>query len=850
VQNGEATIGDGTKSSISTNTSGVIIVPSLLGGRKVTSIGRYAFLNCIELTKVAIPSNVTSISEFAFYGCAALESVIIPASVTDIGFYAFDGCNGICDVTVPGWKCRIDFTSVTNLVISSGITSIENGAFQRCAALTNVTIPGSVTSIGAYAFYCCYGLTSLTIPTSVTSLGYGAFMHCEALCNVSIPSGVTSIEDGVFYGCNEIRDAVLPGWLCGIDSDVITNVVISEGTTDIKDFGFYVCDNLRCITISPSVTNIGRYAFHCCKDLKGVIIPSSVINISEEAFSRNNALTEMNIPSSVKNIGDRAFQLCGNLNRLMICEGVERIGTFAFDECAGLTTVVIPASVTNVGFGAFNGCDGIRDVTVPGWKCRIDFTSVTNLVISNGATSIDAFAFNGSKNLMSVTIPIGVTYIGDSAFRECSSLSKVVLPSGVEVIGDHAFGDCAVLSSMSIPSTVTTIRSSAFDGCSGLMALLLPSSLAYIGENAFVNCHSLNSIDFEGTPPEGVKDAQIKADAAIRYNVNYEDAWLPIIEECKWTNATSYEPVPRPVMFAAVNGEVSIGSYFYTNVAVYGVLPEARRDGCTFAGWYTSLDGTNRVNAFSAVDPRVKTLYARWVEDDVALYAQWGANRYSVSFNANGGEGDMEAQPFLYDQVQGLTGARFTKTGYSFKGWSTSADGEVVYKDGESVSNLTAEAGFAVALFAKWEKVIDVLPEEVEEWVGYTLAPKFKKAGETNSQYRKRFEATYGDDYSAAFFKETGKIGHDGMRLQVWHDYVAGTDPLDEKSMFTATITLVDGVPRVSYLPELTEEQMSLRTYTTLGKKHLQDAAWTDITNAGDEERKLYNFFKVTVEMK
>lgn len=120
-------------------------------------------------------------------------------------------------------------------------------------------------------------------------------------------------------------------------------------------------------------------------------------------------------------------------------------------------------------------------------------------------------------------------------------------------------------------------------------------------------------------------------------------------------SGVTFKTIPEPeegmfrIAFVVPNGEGSLTSADYPTNGVYGRLPEARREGCTFAGWYTSLDGGTRVGAFSAVDPAVTTLYARWVEQDVSLYAQWAANAYSVSFFANGGTGTMAAQPFLYD---------------------------------------------------------------------------------------------------------------------------------------------------------------------------------------------------------
>jgi len=108
------------------------------------------------------------------------------------------------------------------------------------------------------------------------------------------------------------------------------------------------------------------------------------------------------------------------------------------------------------------------------------------------------------------------------------------------------------------------------------------------------------------------------------------------------------------------------------------------------------------------------------------------------------------------------------------------------------------------------------------------------------------FEEKFGSDFTAALTKPTGKRGCDGGEMQVWQDYVAGTDPTDVTKTFKATITMVGDVPDVQWDPVLVPSEAEKRTYRKFGKVRLQDE-WGEIT-AGKEAD--YNFFKVTVEMK
>lgn len=87
----------------------------------------------------------------------------------------------------------------------------------------------------------------------------------------------------------------------------------------------------------------------------------------------------------------------------------------------------------------------------------------------------------------------------------------------------------------------------------------------------------------------------------------------------------------------------------------------------------------------------------------VTLYAVWVPAEYTVRFDANTGSGEMEALSMVYDTEKELTGNTFTKEGYHFIGWSTTAGGSVEYNDMQSVKNLTDTHGKEVTLYAVWE---------------------------------------------------------------------------------------------------------------------------------------------------
>ena len=97
--------------------------------------------------------------------------------------------------------------------------------------------------------------------------------------------------------------------------------------------------------------------------------------------------------------------------------------------------------------------------------------------------------------------------------------------------------------------------------------------------------------------------------------------------------------------------------------------------------------------------------------------------------------------------------------------------------------------------------------------------------------------------YESAAKANSGKTDCSGNALQVWQDYVAGTDPTNLESRVTAKIEMVDGVPIVTWEPDFNTNGI-IRVYKVYGKETLDGGdEWQYPTNS------LHRFFKVTVEM-
>ena len=135
----------------------------------------------------------------------------------------------------------------------------------------------------------------------------------------------------------------------------------------------------------------------------------------------------------------------------------------------------------------------------------------------------------------------------------------------------------------------------------------------------------------------------------------------------------------------------------------YGTAVAVQADptkiGYTFSGW--TVSGAEPVDGkFTMPD------------NDVTITGRFSANTYTVKFNANGGEGSMADQSFTYNAEQALAANGFTRTGWRFTGWKL---GNTTYTDGQTVSNLTAEASSIVTLEAQWEHILYTLKFVVDK---------------------------------------------------------------------------------------------------------------------------------------
>ena len=110
-----------------------------------------------------------------------------------------------------------------------------------------------------------------------------------------------------------------------------------------------------------------------------------------------------------------------------------------------------------------------------------------------------------------------------------------------------------------------------------------------------------------------------------------------------------------------------------------------------------------------APDAQYRYTFTGWspeiaiAEEDVTYTAQYSATArvfYTITFNANGGEGEMAAQTLEVGIDTALNANTFTRENYKFTGWNTAADGRgATYADEGAILELAGD----MTLYAQWQ---------------------------------------------------------------------------------------------------------------------------------------------------
>lgn len=278
---------------------------------------------------------------------SSLKNLVLKEGITTIGDEAFSGCSFEGELDIP-----------------LSVTTIEDSAFRFCPGFTGeLVIPDSVTSLGDFVFDSCAGFTgTLKISNKITKIPDNAFAYCESITNISFPTGLKEIGWGSFQSCKSLAE----------------KMVIPDGVLKIGAHAFF-WSSIKEIYIPASVAVIESY-INTHEAFEGVMLerievdrnnPSYCVDEYGVLYNKDKSILYRHpinqnvmyrIPDSVQLIAEGAFSNCESLRSVIIPSSVTEIEDFAFTGCHNLCRVEIPASVKDFGAGVFYNCQRLQGV--------------------------------------------------------------------------------------------------------------------------------------------------------------------------------------------------------------------------------------------------------------------------------------------------------------------------------------------------------------------------------------------------------------------------------------------------------------------------------------------------------
>ncbi|MEA5083913.1 MAG: leucine-rich repeat protein [Lachnospiraceae bacterium] len=555
-----------------------------------------------------------------------------------------------------------------NVVIPSeidgmAINTIGEYAFQYNSLLKNVIIPDSIKTIGHGAFSACTNIKSIVIPDSVTSIERYAFGYDYNNSNLSkaiFLGDAPTLEDKVFYktaadfkvyylSSKSGYSADWKGYNC-VPFDLISTYSITyngngnDGGTVPTDSAVYHTTDMATV-LSSSISKTG-YSFKCW---------NTKADGTGQNYDAGDLFTVGAEPVTLYAKWDKTYTITKDsaMKNGSLSVWLEGKEVSAAKEHEYVTIKVQPAE-------GYRYAVGTLRYSIEGEEGECYISSMPGPVTFKAKPKDDdsnSFGFMMTGKNIVITADFELTTNDYSVYEEGGGnggISKyygtggnLIIPSKINnmnIIGiaKDSFYKNSSLTGVTLPDGLIYTGSDAFAGCDSLSAVVLPDSLEQIGSYCFEEDTMLKSIVI----PSKVKTIGWYAfsDSDMLTSVCFEGDAYPT----DWEDA-----------FDDTNSDLVI--YYKTGAQGFDV--------------------------------------AQWPNHTLKEY------KYLVKYNHNGAtSGIVPSEHILFAdgsiQVKANSGS-LVKTGYTFAGWNTKADGTgTSYATGATV-NVTGD----MVLYAKWTVV-------------------------------------------------------------------------------------------------------------------------------------------------
>jgi len=553
--------------------------------------------------------------------------------------------------------------------------------------------------------------------------------------------------------------------------------------------------------IPTGVTNIMGWAFEGCAGLTAVTIPDSVKSIGNGAFYWAG-LTSVTIPDGVTTIGDSAFYRCGSLLTAVVGPGVTNIGDLAFGSCTNLHGLYFKGDPPSLGI----------DYIYYGWGTA--FPGTTSTVYHVSGTAGWETTYGG---LTTAVWTAGVTFAAGAGTPSYASRTYNV---------GNAYGE---LPAANLSGHVFSGWRTEPDGGGTVVATNTP--VPYATED--YTLYALWSLEQVATPSISPTNGTVFTTSSKRVTITCATSGA----EIRFTT-NGVDPAASSDLYSGsfniyatttVKARAFKSGMTDSEIAVSVVtkpLTITLADALDVPAWTVSTGGdaawTPEVTLTHDGSDAVRTgaigaSQTTWVETSVT-----GAGTLTFWWRSSCEDSPDNDWDYLSFTVDGVEKARI--------------DGSNAW---QQVSATLASGSHTL----RWTYSKDDADEAVYEDCGWVDQIVWTPAGGSTTTTLVPVPYTWLDQFGLATggnYETAANLDADGDGFTAWQEYVAGTVPTNGLSLFEAMILMSNGVPFVTWTPDLG----TARLYTVEGKASLTNAAWSSPTNAATR------FFRVKVSLK
>ncbi|MBO7299560.1 MAG: leucine-rich repeat domain-containing protein [Kiritimatiellae bacterium] len=236
-------------------------------------------------------------------------------------------------------------SSITNVVLPSGLKTLPPFAFKNCSELISVTLNDGLEIIGKEAFNGCKALKIVNnfFPDSLVEIKNRAFYECDSLECDAVANNIEIIEDRVFHS-SSIRS---------FDCE-------KAPITQIDDYAFYHCYSLTNVALPNNLQVLNAGVFEGCDALVSVknFLPKSIHTLSSArgVFVDNTSLTgDLYLGSFLEDVPNRTFRYAKITSIVAAKEGLKTIGEAVFYGCTEVTNIVLSATMESLKYPLLAG---------------------------------------------------------------------------------------------------------------------------------------------------------------------------------------------------------------------------------------------------------------------------------------------------------------------------------------------------------------------------------------------------------------------------------------------------------------------------------------------------------------